>query len=228
MGAITSQITSLTIVFSTVYLDTDQRKHQSSASLAFVRRIHRKPVNSPHKWPVTPKIFTFVDVIIVIFTPYSDKSAVPFTVIRWSIVVGENNLEECLWFAHEVLHFIKRKLPFNIGAGRSQGDGWKAKIPLWYKIIDLHEAHFVCKIPVLRLKNHNIQIIADLPMRTATSGNVNENLQCQKYWFAILAKIKFVILWKDIWTYTSKYMKIPVRISLYYVVFTQFTILCTF
>ena len=41
MGAIASQITSLTIVFSTVYLDTDQRKHQSSASLAFVRGIPR-------------------------------------------------------------------------------------------------------------------------------------------------------------------------------------------
>ena len=37
MGAIVSQITSLTIVFSIVYSDTDQRKHQSSASLAFVR-----------------------------------------------------------------------------------------------------------------------------------------------------------------------------------------------
>ena len=34
MGAIASQINSLTIVFSTVYLDTDQRKHQSSVSLA--------------------------------------------------------------------------------------------------------------------------------------------------------------------------------------------------
>ena len=41
MGAIGSQITSLTIVYSTVYSDTDQRKHQSSASLAFVRGIHR-------------------------------------------------------------------------------------------------------------------------------------------------------------------------------------------
>ena len=40
IGAIASQITSLTIVFSTIYLDTDQRKHQSSASLAFVREIH--------------------------------------------------------------------------------------------------------------------------------------------------------------------------------------------
>ena len=64
MGAIASQITSLTIVFSTVYLDTNQRKHQSSASLAFVRGIHRRPVNSPHKWPVTRKMFPFDDVIM--------------------------------------------------------------------------------------------------------------------------------------------------------------------
>ena len=55
MGAVASQITSLTIVYSTVYSDADQRKHQSSASLAFVRGIHRGPVNSPHKWPVTRK-----------------------------------------------------------------------------------------------------------------------------------------------------------------------------
>ena len=49
MGAIASQITSLTIVNSTVYSDADQRKHQSFTSLAFVRGIHRGPVNSPHK-----------------------------------------------------------------------------------------------------------------------------------------------------------------------------------
>ena len=36
MGPIASQITSLTIVYSTVYSGADQRKHQSSASLAFV------------------------------------------------------------------------------------------------------------------------------------------------------------------------------------------------
>ena len=64
MGTIASQITSLTIVYSTVYSDADQRKHQSSASLAFVRGIHRGPVNSPHKWPVTQKVFPFDDVII--------------------------------------------------------------------------------------------------------------------------------------------------------------------
>ena len=65
MGAIASQITSLTIVYSTVYSDADQRKHQSSASLAFVRGIHRFPVNSPHQWPVTRKMFPFDDVIML-------------------------------------------------------------------------------------------------------------------------------------------------------------------
>ena len=37
MGTMASQITSLTIVYSTVYSDADQRNHQSSASLAFER-----------------------------------------------------------------------------------------------------------------------------------------------------------------------------------------------
>ena len=64
VGTIASQITSLTIVHSTVYSDADQRKHQSSASLAFVWEIHRGPVNSPHKWPVTRKMFPFDDVIM--------------------------------------------------------------------------------------------------------------------------------------------------------------------
>ena len=64
MGAIASQITSLTIVYSIVYSDVDQRKHQSSASLAFVRVIHRGPVNFPHKWPVTRKMFPLDDVIM--------------------------------------------------------------------------------------------------------------------------------------------------------------------
>ena len=64
MGAMASQITSLMIVYSTVYSGADQRKHQNSTSLAFVRRIHRWPVNSLHKWPVTRKKFPFDDVIM--------------------------------------------------------------------------------------------------------------------------------------------------------------------
>ena len=63
MSAMASQIT-LTIVYSTVHSGADQRKHQSSASLAFVRGIHRWPVNSPHKGTVTGKMFPFDDVIM--------------------------------------------------------------------------------------------------------------------------------------------------------------------
>ena len=63
MSAMASQITSLTIVYSTVYSGADKRKHQSSASLAFVRRNHQWPVNSPYKWPVTRRMFPFDDVI---------------------------------------------------------------------------------------------------------------------------------------------------------------------
>ena len=66
MDSIASQITSLTIVYSAVYSAADQRKHQSSASLAFVRGIHRGPVNSPHKGPVTRKMFPFDDVIMLV------------------------------------------------------------------------------------------------------------------------------------------------------------------
>ena len=68
LGSLASQITSLTIVYSTVYSDADQRKHQSSASLVFVREIHRGPVNSPHKLPVTRKMFPFDDVLMIDLT----------------------------------------------------------------------------------------------------------------------------------------------------------------
>ena len=65
MGAIASQITSLTIVYLIIYSHADQKKHQSPASLAFVRGIRRSPVNSPHKWPVMRKMFPFDDVIMI-------------------------------------------------------------------------------------------------------------------------------------------------------------------
>ena len=53
VGSVASQITSFTSVYSAVYSGVDQRKHQSSESLAFVRGIHRGSVNSPHKGPVS-------------------------------------------------------------------------------------------------------------------------------------------------------------------------------
>ena len=96
MSAIASQIISLTIVYSTVYSDADQRKHQSSASLAFVRGIHRGPVNSPHKWPVTRKMFPSDDVIMV-YSEIGWKIRIEclFNLTLW--VVLPSTLEFCSW-----------------------------------------------------------------------------------------------------------------------------------
>ena len=57
MSTMASQITSISIVCSTVCSGTDHRKHQSSTSLAIVREIQRWPVNSLHIGPVTRKCF---------------------------------------------------------------------------------------------------------------------------------------------------------------------------
>ena len=65
MGVMASQITSLTIAYPTVRSVADQRKHQSSTSLVFVRGIHRSPVNSPRKSSVTRKMCPFDDVIML-------------------------------------------------------------------------------------------------------------------------------------------------------------------
>ena len=73
MGPMASQITSLTIVCSSVYSGADQRKHKSSASLAFVRGIHRGPGISPHKGSVTRKMFRFDDVIMFKVNPCYQK-----------------------------------------------------------------------------------------------------------------------------------------------------------
>ena len=81
------QITSPTIVYWTVYSGADEKiNKKSSASLAFVRGIHRWPVNSPHKGPVTRKKFPFDDVIMW-YLRYTYK--------------GLNN--QRLWLYHEII-----------------------------------------------------------------------------------------------------------------------------
>ena len=64
MSAMAYLITGVSIVYSTVCPGVDQIKHQSSASLSFVMRIHQWPVNSPHKGPVTQKMFPFDNLIM--------------------------------------------------------------------------------------------------------------------------------------------------------------------
>ena len=63
MGTMASHITSPS--------GADQRRHQSSASLAFVRRIHRRP----RKWPVTRKMFPFDEVIMTAMSEWLSQSS---------------------------------------------------------------------------------------------------------------------------------------------------------
>ena len=96
VSAIASQITSLTIVYSTVYSGADQRKHQSSASLVFVRKFDRWPVNSPHKWPVIRKMFPFDDVFML------DNKLVIYVK---SVPANSYSVH---WICHTRIHNIKK------------------------------------------------------------------------------------------------------------------------
>ena len=91
MGAIASQYTSFTIIYSTVYSDSDQRKHQSSASLAFVWGNPRWP----HKWPVTRKIFPFDDAIMFGIISSSRK---------YRVIVPGLGIEASMWVIQYLLH----------------------------------------------------------------------------------------------------------------------------
>ena len=110
MDAIASQITSLTIVYSTVYWDSDQRKYQSSALLAFVRGIHRWPVNSPHKWPVTRKMFPFDDVIMV--QKGQESVLMPVS----SVLTTEWRFDSKLLMSYAAICFIAKNMPTGSGA----------------------------------------------------------------------------------------------------------------
>ena len=111
-----SQITSLTIVYSAAYSGANQRKHQISASLAFVRGIHRSLVNSLHKWPVTRKMFPFDDVIMTFVINGTSNNPVKQMVFSMSRLRYAPNLESfvdfvesrILWTSEFVYDDLKR------------------------------------------------------------------------------------------------------------------------
>ena len=108
MSTMASQIASLMIVDSTVYSGADQRKHQSSASVAFVRGIHRWPVNSPHKWPVTRKMFPLDD-IIMLFSLVPAYIYHTTTIINHLTYRGLNQMAAILQITF-FIHFLERLL----------------------------------------------------------------------------------------------------------------------
>ena len=83
MIAMAYQITGVSIVCSIVCAGADQRKHQSSASLAFVW------VVSPHKGPVTRKMFQLDDVIIIVV--FNDKESQSYIMIGSIVMIYFEN-----------------------------------------------------------------------------------------------------------------------------------------
>ena len=94
MGTMASQITSLAIVYSIVYSGADQRKHQSSASLAFVRGIHRWPMNSPQQGPVTRKNFQWM------MSSWKEQIVRVVSQYRQSYAGGPSNQCGAMWTEH--------------------------------------------------------------------------------------------------------------------------------
>ena len=127
MTTLASQITSLTVVYSIVYSGVNQRKHQSSASLAFVREIHRGPVNFPHKWPVTRKMFPFDDVIM-------SNHVITICNILWSRVSA---LDLWLFYIIPLINHNKPSVKYSDHKGRHV---FVWLMVIFYHFCDLHEA----------------------------------------------------------------------------------------
>ena len=129
MDTIGSQIISLPIVYSTVYSDADQRKYQSSASLAFVWGIHRGPVNSQHKWPVTRKMFPFDDVMMNVIIFWHSALAVLYS----KSVCG---VKRCIACTEDVRAWRKVRLLLPSSAYCTEHDVYDAHNP--YAVLSLY------------------------------------------------------------------------------------------
>ena len=98
---VTSQLNGVSVVFSTVCSSPDKRKHQSSASPAFVRGIHRWSAKSPHKGPVTRNMFPFDGVIMENYK----LSRLRNYYIQWSI--RQDDLGDLGCKQQNIRHFMK-------------------------------------------------------------------------------------------------------------------------
>ena len=110
MSAMASQITGVPIVYTAVCSDADQKKLRSTPSLAFVRGIHRWPVNSLDKGPVARIFFPF-DVVItgfrVIYSAFSVKQQVLLLHQWFSQNLTVDIKASCIaWFASNLFPMV--------------------------------------------------------------------------------------------------------------------------
>ena len=125
-------VTSLTIIYSTIYSGTDQRKHQSSAPLVFVGGIHRWHVNSPHtngQWGgkrfhlMTSSCCWFWQAPWPIYKDHTGRASFHFVTIswytpKWPLTTGKENshvqicLEICFsWKCQDFVGWLWQQIP---------------------------------------------------------------------------------------------------------------------
>ena len=94
MSPMASQITSLTIVYSTVYSGADQRKHQKLRATGLCEGNSPMTGEVPHKGPVTRKMFPFDDVIMwwFILIPFASWFLLPALPLNYALSWWENGL----------------------------------------------------------------------------------------------------------------------------------------
>ena len=113
MTTMVSRFTSLTVVYSIVYWDAYQRKHQSSALLAFVWGIHQWLVNSPHKGPVTRKMIPFDDVIML-------TVMMPIRLSKCRVIRPFQHtmarLRDFMWFGRKISYCVVTRGPAGRGS----------------------------------------------------------------------------------------------------------------
>ena len=133
MGAMASQITSLSLfVYLIVYSGAYQRKHQTSASLAFVRGIHRWPVDSPLKGPVTWKMFPFDDVIMHT-QPYTHENKHQFAHAKINQVTRYKDVL-LYWDSHYTEKTVSRPSYFDNGNIHTWKDSLYIETGPWFHL----------------------------------------------------------------------------------------------
>ena len=100
ISAVASKITGVSIVCKTVSTGSDERKHQSSASMAFLRGIHRWPVKSPHKKPLTRKMFPFEESDIFVSLKCSNLQDRSDVKVDLAVFITRN------YFSHTICEII--------------------------------------------------------------------------------------------------------------------------
>ena len=169
MSTMSSQITSVSIVYLSICSGPDQRKHQSSVSLAFVRGIHRWPVNSPHKGPVMRKMFSF------------DESSWKFHTF-WHHRLVNRHTARCCYNAVNFLIKIHKRHPIVHPNGRAMG------CLLWIQ----HLTDILPQFLFIYVTSHNIGLSYTGTQLYLDQNNHGHWLEYYKTWKA--AKKRFVYI----------------------------------